>query len=109
MRMEEDAAQSLKTYLYAGNPGDIAKGKKLDTRFTAKVVRVEGNRVEINLDNQVLTVYKDWQPILITTTSTASASRTSACTRERSTARRRSECSSAESPIRSSFRNRTSS
>jgi peptidoglycan hydrolase-like protein with peptidoglycan-binding domain len=32
----------------------------------------EPDRVEINLDNQVLTVYKNWQPILITTTSTGS-------------------------------------
>jgi len=32
----------------------------------------EPDRVEINLDTQVLTVYKHWQPILITTTSTGS-------------------------------------
>ena len=34
--------------------------------------KAEGNRVEINLDNQVLTVFKNYQPILITTTSTGS-------------------------------------
>ena len=34
--------------------------------------RPEADRVEINLDTQVLTVYKNWQPILITTTSTGS-------------------------------------
>ena len=32
----------------------------------------EGNRVEIDLDKQVLTVFQDWQPILLTTTSTGS-------------------------------------
>jgi len=32
----------------------------------------EPDRVEINLDTQVLTVYKHWQPILVTTTSTGS-------------------------------------
>ena len=32
----------------------------------------EPNRVEIDLDKQVLTVYRDWQPILLTTTSTGS-------------------------------------
>jgi len=34
--------------------------------------KAEGDRVEINLDTQVLTVYKRWQPILLTTTSTGS-------------------------------------
>ena len=34
--------------------------------------KAEGDRVEIDLDTQVLTVYKHWQPILLTTTSTGS-------------------------------------
>ena len=34
--------------------------------------KAEGDRVEIDLDKQVLTVYKHWQPILVTTTSTGS-------------------------------------
>jgi peptidoglycan hydrolase-like protein with peptidoglycan-binding domain len=34
--------------------------------------KAEGNRVEIDLDKQVLTVFKKWQPILISTTSTGS-------------------------------------
>jgi len=34
--------------------------------------KAEGDRVEINLDTQLLTVYKRWQPILLTTTSTGS-------------------------------------
>ena len=32
----------------------------------------EGARVEVDLDAQVLTVYRDWQPVLITTASTGS-------------------------------------
>ncbi len=32
----------------------------------------EGDRVEIDLDRQTLTLYKDWQPQLLTTTSTGS-------------------------------------
>jgi len=41
-------------------------------KFTPAKPKAEGNRVEIDLDKQVLTVYKRWQPILITTTSTGS-------------------------------------
>jgi hypothetical protein len=42
--------------------------------FTYKPAKpkAEGDRVEIDLDTQVLTVYKQWQPILLTTTSTGS-------------------------------------
>jgi len=41
-------------------------------RYTAAMPKAEGNRVEINLDTQVLTVFQNYQPILITTTSTGS-------------------------------------
>jgi len=41
-------------------------------KYTAALPKAEGDRVEINLDDQVLTVFKNWQPILITTTSTGS-------------------------------------
>jgi hypothetical protein len=40
--------------------------------YKAAKPKAEGDRVEIDLDTQVLTVYKRWQPILITTTSTGS-------------------------------------
>ena len=40
--------------------------------YTAAMPHAEGDRVEINLDTQVLTVFKNHQPILITTTSTGS-------------------------------------
>ncbi len=45
LQMQEAADQSLKQYLYAGDAGDIAKGKKLETKFVAKVTRVQGNQV----------------------------------------------------------------
>ncbi len=41
-------------------------------RYRPALPRAEGDRVEINLDTEVLTVYKHWQPILVTTTSTGS-------------------------------------
>ena len=45
----------------------------LDTfKYSAAMPKAEGDRVEINLDTQVLTVFKNYQPILITTTSTGS-------------------------------------
>jgi hypothetical protein len=40
--------------------------------YKAAKPKAEGDRVEIDLDTQVLTVYKHWQPILLTTTSTGS-------------------------------------
>lgn len=40
--------------------------------FKAAKPKAEADRVEIDLDTQVLTVFKHWQPILITTTSTGS-------------------------------------
>lgn len=44
------------------------------THFTYKPAEpnTEPDRVEIDLDTQVLTLYKDWQPELLTTTSTGS-------------------------------------
>ena len=41
-------------------------------KFITAMPKAEGDRVEINLDNQVLTVFRHYQPILITTTSTGS-------------------------------------
>jgi peptidoglycan hydrolase-like protein with peptidoglycan-binding domain len=41
-------------------------------QYKAALPKADRNRVEINLDTQVLTVYKNWQPILLTTTSTGS-------------------------------------
>jgi hypothetical protein len=41
-------------------------------RYMPAEPRSEPDRVEINLDTQVLTLYKNWQPALLTTTSTGS-------------------------------------
>ncbi len=41
-------------------------------KYTAAMPHAEPNRVEINLDTQVLTVFQNYQPILLTTTSTGS-------------------------------------
>jgi hypothetical protein len=41
-------------------------------RYRPALPHAEGDRIEINLDTQVLTVYRQWQPILLTTTSTGS-------------------------------------
>jgi len=41
-------------------------------KYTAAMPNAEADRVEINLDTQVLTVFQNDQPILITTTSTGS-------------------------------------
>jgi peptidoglycan hydrolase-like protein with peptidoglycan-binding domain len=41
-------------------------------RYSPAEGNTEPNRVEIDLDRQVLTVFQNWQPILLTTTSTGS-------------------------------------
>jgi L,D-transpeptidase catalytic domain len=41
-------------------------------KYQPALPKAEGDRVEVNLDTQVITVYKNWQPILLTTTSTGS-------------------------------------
>jgi peptidoglycan hydrolase-like protein with peptidoglycan-binding domain len=40
--------------------------------WTPAMPKAEGDRVEIDLDRQVLIAYQGWQPVLITTTSTGS-------------------------------------
>jgi cell division septation protein DedD len=40
--------------------------------WTPAMPKAEGDRVEIDLDRQVLTLYRRWQPVLVTTTSTGS-------------------------------------
>ena len=41
-------------------------------RYSPAKPKSEPDRVEIDLDRQVLTTFKNWQPILVTTTSTGS-------------------------------------
>jgi len=55
-----------------GRIGPMVKLALEHFKFKPAAPTNEPDRVEINLDTQVLTVYKHWQPILITTTSTGS-------------------------------------
>jgi hypothetical protein len=55
-----------------GRIGPMVKLALENFKFKPARPLAEGDRVEINLDTQVLTVFKHWQPILITTTSTGS-------------------------------------
>src|SRR5262245_53199323 len=55
-----------------GRIGPMVKLALENFTFKPAMPKAEGDRVEINLDTQVLTVFKHWQPILITTTSTGS-------------------------------------
>jgi peptidoglycan hydrolase-like protein with peptidoglycan-binding domain len=55
-----------------GRIGPLVKLALEHFKYAPALPKAEGDRVEINLDTQVLTVYKHWQPILITTTSTGS-------------------------------------
>jgi peptidoglycan hydrolase-like protein with peptidoglycan-binding domain len=55
-----------------GRIGPMVKLALENFKLKPAMPKAEGDRVEINLDTQVLTVFKNWQPILITTTSTGS-------------------------------------
>jgi len=48
VQVHEDAAQSLKQYLYSGDAGDISHGKKLGSKLLAHVVAITGNRVKLD-------------------------------------------------------------
>jgi hypothetical protein len=48
IQAREDMAQSLKTYLYAGDPGPIDNGKKLDARMVSSIVGIDGDKVRLN-------------------------------------------------------------
>ncbi len=61
VRVREDADQSLKTYLYGGDPGDIAKGKKQDTKMLMRVVAVNGNQIQFDRPLRFET-RAQWQP-----------------------------------------------
>jgi hypothetical protein len=43
--LHETADQSLKTYLYDGDPGDISHGKPLDTKMLLRIRAIDGNEV----------------------------------------------------------------
>jgi len=68
-----DAVVSVQKYVGQARTGRIDKALQsalTNFRYSAARPRREGNRVEIDLDRQVLTVFQAWQPVLVTTTST---------------------------------------
>src|SRR5262249_37221334 len=69
------AVQTVEKYFGQPRDGTIGPGVQLPLEpWTGAPAEPKGeaDRVEIDLDKQVLTVYKHWQPILVTTTSTGS-------------------------------------
>lgn len=48
IRVTEDTDQTLKTFLYTGDPGDIVNGKNLETKMIVKVEKISGNMVTID-------------------------------------------------------------
>ncbi len=59
--LRETADHSLKTYLYSGDPGDIRRGKQLDTKMLVRVVAVDGTRVTFDRPLRFET-RAEWQP-----------------------------------------------
>ncbi len=59
--LRETKAQSLKTYLYGDDPGDIVHGKQLDTKMLLHVVAVSGNQVTFDRPLRFDT-RAEWQP-----------------------------------------------
>jgi hypothetical protein len=59
--VREAPDHSLKTWLYAGDPGDIAKGKQLDTKMLMRVVAIQGSRVKFDRPLRFET-QPQWQP-----------------------------------------------
>ena len=69
------AVVAVQKYFGQGRSGVIDSGVQLALshfQYTPAEPQSEPDRVEIDLDRQVLTAYSNWQPILITTTSTGS-------------------------------------
>jgi hypothetical protein len=57
----EASDHSLKTFLYNGDPGDIRRGKQLDTKMLMRVVAVDGNQVTFDRALRFET-RPEWQP-----------------------------------------------
>lgn len=59
--LRETSDHTLKTYLYGGDPGDIRKGKPLDTKMLLRVTAVEGTRVRFDRPLRFET-RAEWKP-----------------------------------------------
>jgi hypothetical protein len=46
--VQEADDQSLKTFLYDGDPGDIAKGKRYDTKMLVRITALTGDQVDFD-------------------------------------------------------------
>jgi peptidoglycan hydrolase-like protein with peptidoglycan-binding domain len=69
------AVQTVQKYYGLPRTGVITTAVDLALthfRYSPAEPNSEPDRVEIDLDRQVLTLYHDWQPVLLTTTSTGS-------------------------------------
>jgi peptidoglycan hydrolase-like protein with peptidoglycan-binding domain len=69
------AVIAVQKYFQQPRTGVINDGVQLALshfQYAPAMPKSEPHRVEIDLDKQVLTVFRDWQPILLTTTSTGS-------------------------------------
>lgn len=61
--LREARDHSLKTFLYSGDPGDIARGKQLDTKMLVRITAVAGDRVQFDRPLRFDTP-PEWQPEL---------------------------------------------
>lgn len=61
IRLRESSDHSLKRTLYDNDPGDIAKGKLLDTKMLVRVVAIEGSRIRFDRPLRFET-RAAWQP-----------------------------------------------
>ncbi|HWL16947.1 MAG TPA: glycosyl hydrolase family 28-related protein [Opitutus sp.] len=61
--LREAADQSLKTHLYDGDPGDIARGKSLDTKMLLRITAIRGQQVQFDRPLRFDT-RAAWQPEL---------------------------------------------
>jgi L,D-transpeptidase catalytic domain/Putative peptidoglycan binding domain len=71
----EYAVVGVQKYFQQPRTGVIDGGVQLALshfQYAPAMPKSEPNRVEIDLDKQVLTVFSNWQPVLLTTTSTGS-------------------------------------
>ena len=69
------AVVAVQKYFQQGRTGVIDSGVQLALshfQYAPAMPKSEPDRVEIDLDKQVITVFQKWQPILLTTTSTGS-------------------------------------
>ncbi len=59
--VQETPDHSLKTYLYNGDPGDIRRGKQLDTKMVLRIVDVQDGRVTFDRPLRFET-RPEWKP-----------------------------------------------